>query len=237
MFIKASFASTRRRLGFTLVELLVVIGIIAVLVAILMPALASARASAKRVRCASNLRNDGEALFMYANDNRGKLPAFYGGGGWLWDLPIETRDVIVRSGGHREVMYCPGDYEQDLDVLWNWTPSYSVTGYYWMMQRLDGFYPPMFGDYNNQPNYRVAYQTDTTPMHPADVALASDAVIEMNGSFTNIIGGFPHHSSPHLDRYARPTGGNELYMDGHVNWLPMSDLHVHASLGTLNFWF
>ncbi len=64
----------RRRGAFTLVELLVVIGIIAVLVGILMPALAAARRSARTTACASNLRQVGVAFHAYAVDNRDWLP-------------------------------------------------------------------------------------------------------------------------------------------------------------------
>lgn len=63
-----------RKHGFTLVELLVVIGIIALLISILLPALQRARQHAKDVQCQSNLRQWGFAAYQYAAEWKGALP-------------------------------------------------------------------------------------------------------------------------------------------------------------------
>jgi len=115
----------RRRTGFTLVELLVVIGIIALLVSILLPALNKARESANSVRCMSQLRQIGLAIRMYANDNKDHFPIAPNSTNISWDDLLSgydgrnlTQAQMEASGLGRdtdpmnlnEIYGCPSDY-------------------------------------------------------------------------------------------------------------------------------
>jgi prepilin-type N-terminal cleavage/methylation domain-containing protein/prepilin-type processing-associated H-X9-DG protein len=77
--------------GFTLVELLVVIGIIALLISILLPSLNRARETANRVKCASNLRQIGQAIQLYSNENKGLYPrTFFDGTGGIYSQTVSN---------------------------------------------------------------------------------------------------------------------------------------------------
>lgn len=120
--------ANRRTRGFTLVELLVVIGIIAVLVGMLLPAISKARAQAQLTKCAANLHNQAIYLQMYITQWRGQVPIGSDGnlpqfnymmytplnGGHFMALGLLVPSHIIKftapgepPPGEAQIFYCP----------------------------------------------------------------------------------------------------------------------------------
>jgi prepilin-type N-terminal cleavage/methylation domain-containing protein/prepilin-type processing-associated H-X9-DG protein len=123
----AMFRNKRTRRGFTLVELLVVIGIIALLISVLLPALQKAQSAGRQIACASQMRQIGTAFAMYLAENRNTYPpcwmqddpnsftAYQGQAGHNYSYATLLRKYLGEQksdpyqGGNLPVFVCPND--------------------------------------------------------------------------------------------------------------------------------
>ena len=224
--------SVTPRTAFTLIELLVVIAIIAILAALLLPAMAKARERARRVACASNLRQFGITHRLYADDNNGTLLETdeVWQGGWAC-LPIVV-DIYRQPPADYycvEAMapYLPG-IRLDPDNLtiggiW-FCPStrqetqadINSTVAFW------GFFNSSYSYFARDDLWRTNQMTRpddlTAKEMRADRLLMSDWLFwwHGNGCWSYNHGACPgHHQDSTPPRF---DGLNQLYGDGRVNW-------------------
>ena len=159
----------RPRAGFTLVELLVVIGIIAILMALLMPLLQKSRYEAQVTACAARLQQFAAAVNTYAVENKGRLPRFDVFGmdpvpvANLGDVGTEFYDLFrSRYALPHEAMFCPLSRDELVGREWRepWRDGIYRIGYaLWVPRRHVGVTIPPSPD-----DGQVAvYTLETTP--------------------------------------------------------------------------
>ena len=143
-----------RRKGFTLVELLVVIGIIAVLIALLLPALGKARDAANTVACQSNQRQIFMGIRMFANDHRDRCPGSgypvsgLGIGQFYATSPAEPLPlpqsslVALKYLPAGNVFRCPQVTMSDLDGVWSFAGIHRALNYAFHIGFVGNSYDP-----------------------------------------------------------------------------------------------
>jgi prepilin-type N-terminal cleavage/methylation domain-containing protein/prepilin-type processing-associated H-X9-DG protein len=229
---------SRNDKAFTLIELLVVIAVIAILAALLLPALAAAKETARRGSCLNNLKQEGIALQIYANDNNNKVmdlryppawnvgpyPHNFGHGAWPWDLDVAYINALWQNGANNQnIYYCPSNPGFDVTNTWDFDtvynghnpPTFRITDYVWFLPGT----PSVAANRVYEPATVLGVVTNRA----SDVAIGMDVVASdpTTKSFAVItVGGLPPNIVQRTSHLVgkTPAGGNTLYLDGHADW-------------------
>ena len=237
----------RRNQGFTLVELLVVIGIIAVLIGILLPVLARARSTANRTVCATQLRELMTATIMYANENKGRLMTYRG-----YRSKWNGTPASISYGDTAQRFYYLASDDQpnatpDLDSK-DFGASGAQLGMLFVRRYITNtkilICPAMPSALNPNDRERPAYMFNPWPAYvqedparahmsmryktltdvPKDRILISEWI-------------YDHGTLPHIDRKTRQPFFNVAFKDGHVESVMSKPAYDRLGTGTASFWY
>ncbi|MHC4718353.1 MAG: type II secretion system protein [Planctomycetota bacterium] len=223
-----------RRRGFTLVELLVVVGIIALLVTILMPTLTRAKELARDAVCKTNLKNIFYGLYFYADDWEGWLPPVCGEAAIWWpttnnylsQYPPNARDwQAPRHYVDRDAFLCPSDPYRLISPA-GWPHD---RGSYGLNRHMtDNGEPDWVQKSESSPNYTRHYKLHET-LQPSKMYLVGETGANESSHLYALIRpieaavGDPALTTPafrHRDRLST----NMLFHDGHIE--PMTDEEI-----------
>ena len=224
-----------RKYAFTLVELLVVIGIIALLISILLPALHRARENAKEVQCLSNMRQIGMAFIMYTNNNRGRFPrpaANVMPEDWVyWQAGRDVNDSriaqYIAKPFNRAVFTCPSDdpathfastapnvYTPEIGYPFSYTVNEMICGY-----SINGDPCLNVGQIVNSSEKILLIEESADTID--DGCWAWQATF---GSGRNVMSN-RHDKSREAVTTVDGGRGNAAYCDGHANWTQRKDAY------------
>lgn len=234
-----SYGYRARRSAFTLVELLVVIGIIAVLVGILLPSLSKARNQAALVKCLSGIKQLHNAMIFYVNENKQYLP--YTGWGdfpnagpatsgsyvadWLFDpalalskhggvwnqIEVQEGALWPSLGGKMEIFRCP------LDVG-PWNGSQICTSYI-MNGAMSGFS-------HESPKY---HPHRITEFHPGNAVLWETST---RGTANNDPSNYPQETVT----FTHAGGTSVVFIDGHAETFSIKRWATELGFGPSALW-
>ena len=228
-----------KKRGFTLIELLVVIAIIAMLLAILMPALGSVKERAKRVVCASNLKQVSIGIATYASSYDDKLPKpYFNGNNMPWAAffaykinPTATTDAAkITSGPYNfgylfdtdiiinpKVFYCPSASKQENAIGVSFRYESYVGDLAW----------PFADDPDNYhaPNVRVGYSYYPQSKSKEKMSngeyghTVANVMSKLNGQAVMAVDALDRLDTlSHKGARKKPAGVNGLFGDGHVSF-------------------
>lgn len=223
--------------GFSLIELLVVMGIIALLAGLLLPALSRAKESSRRVSCISQLRQLHLAITLFADENEGLYPLRSAAQRW----PSHLENYFK----HSRILFCPSDTTKDAGPALTHTvgaPNNGSRSYV-----LNGFNNPATASFAEEdwPGFLTGnYQgriKDTAIAYPSETILFGEKMTESahyyvdlhrdSGNFLEVIEQARHGTSGHKGANRKNGRSNCAFADGSVR-----SLEYGKSLCPINLW-